>query len=193
MEGKKKWIVIAVIVLLALFGAMGGKGNYKTPEDKAGASQTEAAGSGELAADTGADEQATGAGAEEQAPGSSQTGSAGTDGQAAEDVSGKIAEAAGSEEDHKSDVTGGISPELVEFLDSYETFMDEYCEFMKSYNESDPVQLLKYASLMEKYYEFSKKAEAWDEEEMTDEETLYYLKVMNRVNEKLLETGVAVG
>ena len=91
MEGKKKWIVIAVIVLLALFGAMGGKGNDKTPEDKAGASQTEAAGSGELAADTGADEQATGAGAEEQAPGSSQTGSAGTDGQAAEDVSGKIA------------------------------------------------------------------------------------------------------
>ena len=46
---------------------------------------------------------------------------------------------------------------------------------------------------MEKYYEFSEKAEAWDEEDMTDEETLYYLKVMNRVNEKLLEIEEAMG
>ncbi len=175
MKGKKKWIVIAVIVLLALFGAMGGKDYDKTPEDKAGASQTGSAN------------------VDEQAAGASQTGSAGADEQAAEDGSGKVAEAAGSEEDHTSDSPEGISPELVEFLDSYEAFMDEYCEFMKNYNESDPAQLLKYASLMEKYYEFSKKAEAWDEEEMTDEETMYYLKVMNRVNEKLLETGVAVG
>ena len=35
MKGKKKWIVIAVIVLLALFGAMGGKDYDKTPEGKA--------------------------------------------------------------------------------------------------------------------------------------------------------------
>ena len=86
----------------------------------------------------------------------------------------------------------GVRPELVEFLDSYEAFMDEYCEFMTNYNESDAAQLLKYASLMEKYYDFSKKAEAWDEEDMTDEESLYYLKVMNRVNEKLYAAGIAM-
>ena len=190
MKGKKKWIVIAVIVLLALFGAMGGKDYDKTPEDKAGTSQTEAAGTDEQSAGV---SQTGSAGADQHAAGVSQTGSTGVDEQAAEDESGEVAGAAGSEEDHTSDAPEGISPELVEFLDSYEAFMDEYCEFMKSYNESDPAQLLKYASLMEKYYEFSKKAEAWDEEEMTDEQTMYYLKVMNRVNEKLLETGVAVG
>ena len=85
----------------------------------------------------------------------------------------------------------GISPELKEFLDSYEAFMDEYCEFMKNYDESDATQLLEYASLMAKYSDFAEKAEAWDEEEMTDEELVYYVKVMNRVNEKLLEAGVA--
>ena len=47
-------------------------------------------------------------------------------------------------------------------------------------------------SLMKKYYEFSEKAEAWEEEEMTDEESLYYLKVMNRVNEELYETGIEI-
>ena len=43
------------------------------------------------------------------------------------------------------------------------------------------------------FFEFTEKAEAWDDTDVTDEESLYYLKVMNRVNEKLLETGVAVG
>ena len=170
MKGKKKWIVIAVIVLLAIFGALGGKGSDKAPGDNTDTSQTEAAEVEEQAAeDEKADEPAETAEPEEE-----QTSGA-------------------PEEEKMSGAPEGVSPELVEFLDSYEAFMDEYCEFMKSYNESDPAQMLKYAALMEKYYEFSKKAEAWDEENMNDEETLYYIKVMNRVNEKLLETGAAVG
>ncbi len=170
MKGKKKWIVIAVIVLLAIFGAPGGKGSDKAPGDNTDTSQTEAAEVEEQAAeDEKADEPAETAEPEE------------------EQMSGA------PEKEQTSGAPEGVSPELAEFLDSYEAFMDEYCEFMKSYNESDPAQMLKYAALMEKYYEFSKKAEAWDEEDMTDEETLYYIKVMNRVNEKLLETGIAVG
>ena len=161
MKGKKKWIVIAIIVLLAIFGALGGKGSDKAPADNPGEAET---------AETEVNEEQTVEEEEEQP-----------------------AETTEPEEEQTSDAPEGVSPELVEFLDSYEAFMDEYCEFMKNYNESDPTQLLKYASIMEKYYEFSEKAEAWDEDEMTDEESLYYLKVMNRVNEKLLETGVAVG
>ena len=161
MKGKKKWIVIAIIVLLAIFGALGGKGSDKAPADNPGEAET---------AETEVNEEQTVEEEEEQP-----------------------AETTEPEEEQTSDVPEGVSPELVEFLDSYEAFMDEYCEFMKNYNESDPTQLLKYASIMEKYYEFSEKAEAWDEEDMTDEETLYYLKVMNRVNEKLLETEAAMG
>ena len=161
MKGKKKLIVIAIIVLLAIFGALGGKGSDKAPADNPGEDET---------AETEVNEEQTVEEEEEQP-----------------------AETTEPEEEQRSDAPEGVSPELVEFLDSYEAFMDEYCEFMKNYNESDPTQLLKYASIMEKYYEFSEKAEVWDEDEMTDEESLYYLKVMNRVNEKLLETGVAVG
>ena len=168
MKGKKKWIVIGVIVLLLIFGALGGKNSDKAPADNGDTSQAESAEVAEQA------EEAT----EEQ-----------TEDEQAEEA----AETTEPEEEQTSDVPDGVSPELVEFLDSYEAFMDEYCEFMKNYNESDPTQLLKYASIMEKYYEFSEKAEAWDEEDMTDEETLYYLKVMNRVNEKLLETEAAMG
>ena len=43
MKGKKKWIVIAVIVLLAIFGAMGGKNSDKAPKDNADVPQIEAA------------------------------------------------------------------------------------------------------------------------------------------------------
>lgn len=171
MKGKKKWIIIAVIVVLAVFGALGG-GSDKAPKERADAPDEVSETSEDQAADTGKD-------------------------QAAEDDNEEAEvqeeEAADTGSDSKSDAPDGVSPELVEFLDSYEAFMDEYCEFMKNYNESDPTQLLKYASLMEKYYEFSEKAEAWDEGNMTDEETLYYIKVMNRVNEKLLETEAAMG
>lgn len=85
-----------------------------------------------------------------------------------------------------------IRPELKAFLDSYEAFMDEYCEFMKNYNASDLSSLTKYMSLLEKELDFANKAEAWESENMTDAETLYYLQVINRVNEKLLKTGLSI-
>ena len=135
MKVKKKWIVIAVIVLLALFGAIGGKGSDKVPEDSGEASVTEASGAEDQAQDP---EEAS-----EQEAGGEETAGAETD-----------------EAESESAASDGISPELKEFLDSYEAFMDEYCEFMLGYNESDTAQLLKYAALMEKYYEFSEKAEA---------------------------------
>ena len=163
MKGKKKWIIIGVIVLMAIFGALGNDDTPKTDE-AASAEQTEEQ---ESAADvsTEAEEQAE----SEESNAEAEADSAGTD------------------------APDGISPELKEFLDSYEAFMDEYCEFMKNYDESDSAALLKYADLMKKYYDFSEKAEAWDEENMTDEESLYYLKVMNRVNEKLYAAGLETG
>lgn len=85
-----------------------------------------------------------------------------------------------------------IRPELKAFLDSYEAFMDEYCEFMKNYNASDLSSLTKYMSLLEKELDFADKADKWEAEEMNDAETLYYVEVINRVNEKLLKTGLSL-
>lgn len=46
-----------------------------------------------------------------------------------------------------------IRPEFKEAMDNYEAFFDEYCEFMKKYNESDDTTslLADYASYMVKY------------------------------------------
>ena len=88
--------------------------------------------------------------------------------------------------------TDGISPELKDFLNSYEAFMDEYCAFMESYDSSDAAALLKYSSLMAKYAEFAKKADEWNSRAMNDAETLYYVQVMNRVNEKLLKVSAGM-
>lgn len=82
-----------------------------------------------------------------------------------------------------------ISPELKEFLQSYEAFMDEYCEFLEHYDSSNATQLIKYASLMQKYADFAKKADEYDESTMTDAETIYYVETLNRINVKLMKAS----
>ncbi len=84
-----------------------------------------------------------------------------------------------------------VSPQLKEFLDSYEACMDEYCEFMKKYNENpnDLEMLSDYNTLLQKYTEFMQKAEQYDTDKMSKEEAKYYMDVMNRVNKKLLDAG----
>ena len=82
----------------------------------------------------------------------------------------------------------GIDPDLKEFLDSYEAFVDEYVEFMKKYKE-DPTNIVsmmdQYTDLLNKEEEFNKMAEKYDADEMTDEEAKYYLEVMTRCTQKM--------
>ena len=63
-----------------------------------------------------------------------------------------------------------------------------YVAFMQKYKDSgDSLSMLSdYTSMMNRYNEFSKKADAYDESTMSDADLAYYLEVMNRVNEKLL-------
>ena len=88
--------------------------------------------------------------------------------------------------------TDSIRPEFKEAMDSYEAFFDEYCEFMIKYNEnSDDLSLLAdYLDYMTKYTETMAKLDEWNSDEMTDEEALYYFKVMNNINEKLLKASL---
>lgn len=85
-----------------------------------------------------------------------------------------------------------ISPELKAFLESYEAYMDEYCDFLEHYDSSDAVQLVRYASLLQKYTDFAKKAEAYDESKMTDAEAIYYAEVLSRINIKLMKASQKV-
>lgn len=86
----------------------------------------------------------------------------------------------------------GLRPEFKKAMDSYETFMNEYCDFMKKYAESDGTDiglLADYTEYMSKYANVVEDFEAWDSEEMNTAETAYYLDVQTRINKRLLEVS----
>lgn len=84
----------------------------------------------------------------------------------------------------------GMRAEFKTAMDSYEKFMNEYCDFMNKYSQSDGTDvglLADYAKYMAKYAKFVKDFEEWDSKEMNSVETAYYLDVQTRINKKLLE------
>lgn len=85
----------------------------------------------------------------------------------------------------------GVTLETKEFLDSYEAFMNEYCDFMESYDGSDLSAMTKYLSMMQKYAEFAEKADAMDEADMTDEDYKYYIDVISRIEKRLIDVSAS--
>lgn len=73
-------------------------------------------------------------------------------------------------------------------MDSYEEFFDEYIAFLKKMENSDnPLEWYSdYMQYMTKYSEAMEGLESMESEDMTNEETLYYLEVTSRINQKLL-------
>ena len=65
----------------------------------------------------------------------------------------------------------GMRPEFKAAMDSYETFMTDYVDFMKKFegNSSDLSILADYADYMKKYAAFAENFEKWDDEEMNNE------------------------
>ena len=74
-------------------------------------------------------------------------------------------------------------------MDSYEDFIDEYCDFMKKYSESDGTDLTllsDYLNYMDKYTKMMEEFEKWDDEELNSLELAYYCEVQIRVSNKLM-------
>ena len=90
----------------------------------------------------------------------------------------------------QSETSSAIRPEIKEAIDSYEAFFDEYIAFMKSFDasSSDMQMMLRYTSFLQQYQETMEKFEAM-EEDLNDAEHAYYLEVMLRVEQKLLEAS----
>ena len=82
-----------------------------------------------------------------------------------------------------------LGTEFKAAMDSYESFMNEYVDFMKKYNKNpNDVSLIgDYADYVKKYAEFVDDFEKWDDEELNTAETAYYIDVQARVSKKLLE------
>ncbi len=89
-----------------------------------------------------------------------------------------------------ADVPEGVNPDLKAFLDSYEAFMNEYIEFMSSYDASSSsvTMLLQYAELMKQYADFAEKVDAYDTDDMSNEDAAYYLEVIARVQANLIRS-----
>lgn len=83
--------------------------------------------------------------------------------------------------------SSGIRPEFKETMDSYEAFFDEYCDFMTKYKETDDIVSMAsdFASYMTQYADFMAKMDAMKDEEMSTEESAYYLEVTGRILEKV--------
>lgn len=94
--------------------------------------------------------------------------------------------------DNKSDKsnttkTDKLSPEFKEAMDSYEEFMDEYIKFMKKYtaNPTDASVLSDYETYMNKYKELNDQFNKMKNEDLSEDELVYYFKVQNRVLKKM--------
>ncbi len=85
--------------------------------------------------------------------------------------------------------TDELRPDFKAAMDSYENYMQKYCDFMKNFdpNSMDINYLSEYSALMQEYYEMTKAFEAWESDDLNNAELKYYLEVTNRVNQMLLE------
>ena len=88
-----------------------------------------------------------------------------------------------------SKLIDGLRPEFKEAMDAYEDFYGEYCDFMVKYKEntSDLALLVEYADIMERAVEMDEAFQAWEDEDLNNEELKYYLEVNNRVMQMLVD------
>ncbi len=82
-----------------------------------------------------------------------------------------------------------IRPDVKEAIDSYEAFIDTYCEFMKKADYGDMAWLAEYAKYMSKLSDYEKKMDAIKEKDLTKAENDYYLEVLMRCSKKMLDAA----
>lgn len=94
------------------------------------------------------------------------------------------------QEEPQQEESNVIRTSVKEAIDAYEAFVDEYCEFMKKYNESEEPDfslIMSYTSYMAKLADLDEKLEKM-EDDLNDAETMYYVEVLNRCSVKILKS-----
>ena len=79
--------------------------------------------------------------------------------------------------------------EFKQKMDALEQFFDSYVEFMKTYDSTDTAAMVKYLNMMNEYTKAMKALDSIDESKLTPEQDSYYLQVMLRIDQKLLEAA----
>lgn len=88
--------------------------------------------------------------------------------------------------------SNSVTPELKEFLDSYEAYIDQYIAFMQRYENSDDTysMLYDYLDMMQQYADFAEKLDQYDTDKMSAVDSAYYLEVTTRVAKKLYAAAI---
>lgn len=96
-----------------------------------------------------------------------------------------------TDESAETDLIDGMRPDFKEAMDSYETFYEEYCDFMEKYNEnpSDLSLIMEYTEMLARSTEMSEKFEEWNTDDLNDAEMKYYMEVNNRVAQMLVDVA----
>lgn len=191
---KKIFIVVLLVFCVGFLAACEKKPVSEPPEPVSASSQAE-----EASETKPAEENKDSAADDGQAPDEEDKdddGGAVSDGQASEEAPGQESNAAAEEEqaqqeDGNEELVDGMRPDFKEAMDSYEAFYDEYCDFIKQYDEnpSDLKLLAEYASMLAKANDMAEKFDAWESSDLNDAELSYYLAVNSRVTQKLLEVA----
>ena len=79
--------------------------------------------------------------------------------------------------------------EFKQKMDDLEQFFDSYCEFMKTYDSSNTAAMMQYLNMMNDYAKAMEALDSIDESQLTPEQDSYYLQVMLRIDQKLLEAA----
>lgn len=87
--------------------------------------------------------------------------------------------------------TSSDSQDFKATMDAYESFMNEYCDFMEKYENSDDTagMLADYADMMSQYGEWVDKIDDIDEDSLSADDLAYYTQINARVLQRLGEIG----
>ena len=99
----------------------------------------------------------------------------------------KLKEEAAEKQNTQSNAANGVTPDVKEALDGYETFMNKYCDFMEKYaKEGRPAGMLTdYLEMLNEYTDYTQKLSNLDQSAWTDADMNYFIEVTNRVNQRL--------
>lgn len=94
-----------------------------------------------------------------------------------------------AETEEPTEEPAGVSADFKAAMDKYEAFIDEYVTFIKKYEEEGrPLSMLsEYTELMTQYTEFAETMAAYNGDNLSAADYAYYIEVMGRVSQKLLE------
>ena len=95
-------------------------------------------------------------------------------------------------ESEPSTSTDTSSSDFRAMVDEYEAFMNQYVDFMTTYQSSDntAAMLIDYTNMVKQYGEWTDKMANLDESTLSAEDSAYWLKVQERVNKKLADAAL---